>query len=275
MTKAPQTSALEVHEGSVHSADGTRIGFHRLGWGPPIVFVHGSVSTYTDWMPVAHLLAPRFTCYAMDRRGRNRSGDGAAYSIEREYEDILAVLAAAGPGTFLAGHSYGAICALGAALRRPVPRMVIYEPPFSAGGPGAVEHVVSYRRAIEEGNTDRAVEIIFRHFIRLTEDEIAAMRHTSAWSRLRHLAPTWVREIEAVDALPSSVEHYRAITCPTLILVGAESPEHPLQDSSRALASVLPNGRVVRLPGQSHFAMRAAPELVAGVIGEFLRDGDD
>ena len=243
--------------------------------GPPIVFVHGSVSTYTDWMPVAHLLAPRFTCYAMDRRGRNRSGDGAAYSIEREYEDVLAVLAAAGPGAFLAGHSYGAICALGAALRRPVPRMVIYEPPFSAGGPTAVEHVVSYRRAIEEGNTDRAVEIIFRHFIRLSEDEIAAMRHTRAWSHLRHLAPTWVRETRGGGraalqrrALPG---HY----LPHAHTRGRRKPGAPLAGFIARPGRVLPNGRVVRLPGQSHFAMRAAPELVAGVIGEFLRDGDD
>ena len=78
------------------SADGTRIGFRRLGVGPAIVMVHGSVSTHTDWMPAARLLASRHTCYVMDRRGRRSSGAGhAPYAIEREFEDVCAVLKAA------------------------------------------------------------------------------------------------------------------------------------------------------------------------------------
>ena len=82
-----------VTEGSVRSADGTRIGFRRLGRGPGVVMVHGSVSTHSDWMAVAKLLADGFTCIAMDRRGRAKSGEGVgAYSLEREYEDIAAVL---------------------------------------------------------------------------------------------------------------------------------------------------------------------------------------
>jgi pimeloyl-ACP methyl ester carboxylesterase len=130
-----------VIEGSVRSADGTRIAFRRLGSGPAIVMVHGSIATHTAWMRVARLLAGRYTCFAMDRRGRSHSGAGTSpYSIEREYEDVCAVLDAAGPGAFLAGHSFGAICALGAVLLHPVSRLVIYEPPFPAGGPVAGEH---------------------------------------------------------------------------------------------------------------------------------------
>jgi pimeloyl-ACP methyl ester carboxylesterase len=89
-------ATLEHHpviaEGSVTSADGTRIAYRRLGTGPALVFVHGSISTHTDWMRVAKLLAPRYTCYSMDRRGRAHSGNGRSpYSLEREYEDIAAV----------------------------------------------------------------------------------------------------------------------------------------------------------------------------------------
>ena len=174
----------------MHSADGTRIGFHRLGAGPAIVFVHGSVSTHTDWMPVARLLAPRFTCYCMDRRGRNRSAADPAHSIERKYEHILAVLAAAGAGAFLAAHSFGAICALGAALRQPVPRLVLFDPPLPTDGSIEGGHLGSYRQAIEDGRPGLAIEIGFRHFSRLSEEEIAAIRETRAWARLIHLAPT-------------------------------------------------------------------------------------
>src|SRR5690606_30206164 len=97
--------------------DGTRIGYLRLGEGPGLVFSHGSLTTGDDWLPVASRLADRFTCYVMSRRGRGRSAAGPAHSLERECEDIAAVLAEAGPGAYLLGHSYGAICALETALR--------------------------------------------------------------------------------------------------------------------------------------------------------------
>src|SRR5206468_9786295 len=99
-------------EGSVRSADGTQIGFRRLGTGPALVIVHGSLSTSQDYLPVAGLLQDSFTCYVVDRRGRGLSGAGADYSIEREYDDIAAVLAGAGPDAFLLGHSFGAIVTL-------------------------------------------------------------------------------------------------------------------------------------------------------------------
>ena len=102
------------------SADGTSIGFVRLGSGPAVVFVHGSLSTGDDWLQVATAMTEQFTCFIMDRRGRGRSGDASDYSLDREYEDIKAVLDIVGPGTHLLGHSYGAICALGAALRAPI-----------------------------------------------------------------------------------------------------------------------------------------------------------
>jgi pimeloyl-ACP methyl ester carboxylesterase len=138
-----------IIEGSVVSADGTRIAYRRLGTGPVLVFVHGSVSTHTDWMRVAKLLAPHYTCYTIDRRGRAHSGPGhSSYSLEREYEDIAAVIAQTGPVAALIGHSYGAICTLGAALRNPVPRLVVYEPPLPTGGPIAGEFLEPYKRAI-------------------------------------------------------------------------------------------------------------------------------
>jgi pimeloyl-ACP methyl ester carboxylesterase len=241
--------------------------------------VHGSISTHTDWMRVAKLLAPRYTCYAMDRRGRARSGIGRSpYSLEREYEDIAAVLemaeTEAGPLAALIGHSYGAICTLGAALRHPVPRLVIYEPPLPAGGPVAGEFLDLYSRAITQGDLDAALEIGLTHFTRLPDEAIAAMRATRAWPRLRPLAPTWIRELEAMDALGTSLEasldRYAALSCPVMMLVGNLSPEHPLRDASRALAKVLPGARVETIVGQGHTAMRNVPMLVAWLIESFL-----
>ena len=265
-----------ITEGAVTSADGTRIGYRRLGSGPALVFVHGSISTHTDWMRVAKLLAPRYTCYAMDRRGRGRSGNGrSAHSLEREYEDIAAVLneaeiAQGGPIACLIGHSFGAICALGAALRHPVPRLVVYEPPLPTGGPIAGEFLEPYKRAITEGDLDLALEIGLSHFTRLPAVAILAMRVSKAWPRLRTLAASWIRELEAMDTLDPSVDRYTALDCPVLMLVGSRSPEHPLRDASRALATALPGARVETIEGQGHMAARNAPEQVARLIESFL-----
>ena len=264
-------ASAAVTEGSVHSADGARIVFRRLGSGPAIVMVHGSVATHTAWMRVARLLSRRYTCFAMDRRGRSHSGAGTApYSIEREYEDVCAVLDAAGPDASLAGHSYGAICAMGAALLHPVPKLVIYEPPFPVGGLIAGEHRAAYARAIAADDPDTALEIGLNKFSRIDEATISAVRSSRAWSRLRTLAASWVRELEAVDSLPASLDRYRALTCSTLMLGGSISPEHPLKDASRALVPILPSVRVETLMGQGHWALHEAPQMAARLIADFL-----
>lgn len=266
-----------VADGSVHSADGTRIAFRRLGSGPAVVFVHGSLSTHTDWMRVARLLADRFTCFLMDRRGRSKSGEGLSpYSIDREVEDIAAVLAAArtasGREAALVAHSYGAICALEAAMRHPVPRLVLYEPPLPVGGLIAGEHLAQYARAVAEGDLDKAVELGLTNFSRLSAAEIAATRTLPGWQRLRALAKSWVRELRAMDALSTGLERYRSLSCPSMLLVGSLSPQHPMLDASRALAQVLSNVRLEWLSGQGHSAMRIAPEMVARLLREFLSE---
>jgi pimeloyl-ACP methyl ester carboxylesterase len=266
-----------VAEGSVHSADGTRIVYRRLGSGPAAVFVHGSVSTHTDWMPVARLLSDRFTCFSMDRRGRSKSGEGnGPYSIEREYEDIEAVLAAAkahtGSDAFLVGHSYGAICALGSALRHPVPRLVVYEPPFPAGGLIAGDDLPPYVKAIAEGDPDKAMELGLAAFPKMPAEAIAALRVSRGWPRLRVMAKSWIRELEAMDAQSPDLTRFGALACPSMLLVGGVSPEHPMLDAARILAKVLPGARVESLPGQGHSAMRDAPEMVAGLIRDFLAE---
>lgn len=112
----------------IESRDGTTIGFRRLGQGPGLVVVHGSIATGDEWSRVASVLADRFTVHLVDRRGRGLSGDADAYSIDTEIADIAAVLDAAGPDASLVGHSYGALCALAAvASGVDVPGLVLYE----------------------------------------------------------------------------------------------------------------------------------------------------
>jgi len=186
------------------------------------------------------------------------------------------VLAAAktetGSDAMLVGHSYGAICALGTAMRHPAPRLVLYEPPLPAGGLIAGENLAPYVRAIAEGDLDKALDLGLAAFPHMPAAGIAALRTSKAWPRLRVLAKSWIRELEAMDAQSPDLTRYRTLSCPSMLLVGSLSPEHPMLDAARALAGVLPGVRVEWLPGQGHGAMRAAPEMVARLIREFLAE---
>src|SRR5918994_4256030 len=101
---------------SVTSLDGTPIAYWRSGEGPPLVLVHGTSADHSRWAPVLPAFEERFTVYAVDRRGRGESGDSEDYSIEREFEDVAAVVDSIEAPVNLLGHSYGAVCSLEAAL---------------------------------------------------------------------------------------------------------------------------------------------------------------
>ncbi len=114
---------------TVTSFDGTPIAYWRSGEGPPFVLVHGAAADHGRWAPVLPAFEQRLTVYAIDRRGRGGSGDSDDYAIEQEFEDVVAVVDSIGEPTILLGHSYGALCALEAALlSRNVRKLVLYEP---------------------------------------------------------------------------------------------------------------------------------------------------
>ena len=117
----------------VVSQDGTPIAVWRSGEGPPLVLIHGAAADHNRWAPVLPALEERFTVFAIDRRGRGRSGDASDYALEREYEDVVAVVEAAGEGVDVLGPSYGGICALEAALLSDrIRELVRYEPPMGS-----------------------------------------------------------------------------------------------------------------------------------------------
>ena len=264
------TPSDAIHE-YVRSPDGTRIGFSRFGSGPAVVFVHGSISRGADWLGVVSCLAHRFTCLTMDRRGYGRSDPGSpSYSIDREYDDIVAVLTAAGSDASLVGHSYGAICSLGAALRSSVHRLVLYEPPLPIGGLIAGNDLAPFCTAVSDGRLDDALEIGLEKFVRLPIEHVHAIRSSSTWARLVALISPWPRELQALDDLAGDAEAYTGITCPTLLLLGTESSEHPFRNAIAALHGVLPNVRNALLAGQGHMAMRTAQVLLAQQIARFV-----
>jgi pimeloyl-ACP methyl ester carboxylesterase len=228
--------------------------------------MHGSLAVAEAWSAVAHLLADSFTCYLMDRRARGRSGDAPDYSIEREYQDVAAVLRAAGPRPNLIGHSYGAVCALGAALATPVDKLILYEPPAGVVfGP----EVEDYRQAIAAGDTERALEIGITKIVGIPQSQFEALRISPMFPMFKALAPGWVREMQEIKRLGTNLERYRPIESPVPMLLGSDTSDS-LKNATAALTRVLKNARVAELPGQGHGALRGAPELVAARVREFL-----
>ena len=266
----PRMEQMVATPGSFRSKDGTRIGFSKIGTGPAVVIVHESLATGASWRQVAELLANTFTCFVLNRRGRATSGDAPHYSIEHEYEDIQAALEMAGEQANLVAHSFGAVCALGAALQSPVGKLVLYEPPLPVGGTVAGPYLPDYRAAIEAGDPDKALEIGYTHFASVPASKVQVMRGTPEWAEARTLAHTWAREVEAVERHGPSLERYRSLRVPTLLLLGTQSAPHPLRDTTEALAKTLPDARIVDLLGQGHLANLRAPALVAERVRKFL-----
>ncbi len=256
---------------SVRSADGSLIGVERRGDGPPLVLVHGSTADRFRWAPVVDRLAQWFTVDAMDRRGRGLStAESEPYALEREAEDVAAVVQAAGEDVYLVGHSYGAICCLEAALLTPaIGRMTLYEPPIPTAGrvvfpPGAHESV---RDAAASGDRERILTVFFERVIQVPSSGIDAMRSTPMWQSRLAAAHTLVREGDAVNAYRVT-DRLSSITVPVRLLLGTESPDYYLP-AAEAVRSVVPQADIVPLSGQAHLAIDNDPDQFLAAVLDF------
>jgi pimeloyl-ACP methyl ester carboxylesterase len=260
----------------VTSPDGTAIAVWHTGGGSPLVMVHGVTADHTRWQPLLPWLEPYVTVYTMDRRGRGASGDHPEYDLAREWEDVAAVVDAvadaAGSPVDLYGHSYGGLCAYGAAtLTRNLRRLVLYEgwpsedPSAHALLPGVGQRLAELLAA---GEHDAVVEALFRGF-GATDEEIAGMRAQPSWRARVAGAPTIPRELAAAAVAHFDPGQAATITVPTLLLTGADSEDPAVRDVP-AVAAALPDARVEVIAGQGHLADVLAPEFLAGHLLDFL-----
>jgi pimeloyl-ACP methyl ester carboxylesterase len=252
------------------SRDTTRLRLVRAGGGEPVVLVHGTAGSKGDWSAVTRLLSERLAVTAYDRRGRGDSGDGPEYSIDREIEDLLAVIDDCGAPVHLIGHSFGAIvCLLATAdAGEQVRDVILYEPPL--GLRDVHERWLAESEAqIEAGDLDEAVKR-FAAVANITADELAAIaRIEPAWASLRDGVRQAPREIRAArSVLPIDTRILDSITAPTLVLIGEET-EHAAYAGVRELAADLRFGRLEQVPGR-HLALGFAPDALATVATRFI-----
>jgi pimeloyl-ACP methyl ester carboxylesterase len=259
----------------VRSLDGTNIAYEKRGHGPPLVMVHGSSLDHARWGSSVVRLAERFTLLMMDRRGRGASGDAPTYSIEREFEDVAAVVDAAGEPAHLLGHSYGAVCAMEASrLTSAIDKLVLYEPPFPVGNPGPLFGPDTPERLddlLQRGERDALVELFLRDVVGVSEAELQALRRSSTWRVRVQAAHTLPREIRMAETYHFDPSRLAKVRTPTLLLLGTESPRL-MHDSTMAAHAALQNSRVELLPGQGHAAMTTAPEMFLAKVLAFLED---
>jgi len=258
-----------ITEGVVQSADGTPIGYLKIGSGPGLVIVHGSISTGDEWVPVANVLAERFTCYLMDRRGRGRSGDALDYSLDKECEDIKAVLDMAGPDAYLLGHSYGAICTIETANRFSVSKLVLYEAPLPITGSVIPTAFDDMKIAIENSQPEKALLIAYSKIVHESDENIARLQSTPNWNEMIALTPGWVREMQVMQDLEHGVDRFSKMSSPTLLLLGTATAPHHIA-ASDALDEMLPNSRTVKLQDQGHRAHLTSTVDFAKKVTNFL-----
>ena len=261
---------------TVTSADGTPIAYERTGDGPPLVLVHGTTADHTRWEPVRPDLADRYTVYAMDRRGRGGSGDRPEYALEREADDVVAVVESIDEPVALLGHSYGGICSLEAALRTDgVARLVLYEPPLPVGDPDrdTEPFLAEMESLIEAGEREEALVLFLRDVAGMPPGELDALRSAPNWPDRVAAVHTVLREERARKAYEFDPARFEALDTPTLLLLGGESA--PLfGTAAEALDEALPNSRLVVLPGQAHAVMNTAPDLFVEAVVTFLREAE-
>jgi len=262
---------------TVTSQDGTSIAYDQTGTGPSLVLVDGALNSRAFGLngPLAPILAGRFTVVTYDRRGRGDSGDTPPYAVEREIEDLAAVIDAAGAPAYVYGISSGAALALETASAVPakVAKLAMYEPSFvvdDSRPPVPADAIGQVTGLLARGRRGAAVKLFLRVDARVPATVVAVMPLIPAWGKLKAAAHTLPYDLTIMDGSqqgrPLPVGRWVALTAPTLVIAGGKSPAW-LQNAARATAQALPGASHQILPGQTHIVK---PEPLAPVLAGFF-----
>lgn len=250
---------------TVFSEDGTPIAVERTGSGPALIFVVGAFNDHRTAAPLAHALRDRFTVILYDRRGRGGSGDGERYSVDREIEDLEALVRHAGGSAGVFGFSSGAILALRASARGcGIARLVLYDPPPTGGKAARIRGRLA--ELVATGCRGDAVELFQTEAVGIPADVVARLRQAPFRPSLEAMAHTLVYESAVLDAFPVGLT--TAVRVPTLVVDGCLSPP-VVRYAARDLAQALPNAEYLSVSGLGHDLV---PEALAPVLERFFAE---
>ena len=283
---------------SVTSKDGTRIGYRQYGHGPGLVLEQGAMGIAYNYDELARALADDFTVYVPDRRGRRMSAREFTpdHVIERDVEDLEAMLAHTG-AHFVFGLSSGAIITLETArVCQLIHKAVLYEPPFYFQARVPVERIA--RIYDEIGRSDYAAALVTVNsvvklapaFVRFIPRTLAQLmtgkiianeikRGTGEYAPLRELIPTMRYDFKAVVGRGEKIELYKTVQQEVLLLGGDRSPQY-LQNALTGLEKTLPKSKRIEFKGLGHSAAwnrekGGAPQVVAREMVRFFKGLSD
>jgi pimeloyl-ACP methyl ester carboxylesterase len=257
---------------TIQSKDGTTLAYDVYGSGPALILISGA-TCFRSFEPVlydAKVFAEEFTVYNYDRRGRGDSGNTLPYSIEREVEDIEAMIDAAGGTAYVYGHSSGAILALEAAMRLgdKVSKLVMYDLSYvhDEADQNEFKELSQGLYALLDNDENEKAISLFLEGIGIPKEVIAGMQQSPQWATMIALAPTLAYDTTLASDLPP-IERASRLTTPAQIIVGEESPA-TIHEVANQLIEAIPNVKYTKLAGQDHMAN---PEVVLPVLSSFLK----
>jgi len=256
----------------VISKDGTAISFNRSGKGLPIILVDGALCSrsFGPMPKLARLLSANFAVITYDRRGRGESGDALSYALEREIEDIEALIAAAGESVSLFGASSGAVLAMAAAASGlNVRKLAMYEPPLVAGAGGhrpPADSEAQLRRLVAEGRRGDAVKFFIVDMVGMPAISTYIMRILPIWTKLKAVAHTLPYDAALLGDFSVLSKRPGSVRVPTFVIGGEKSPVE-LRSAVSAVANAIPCAVLRMLKGQTH---NVSVKVLAPVLTEFF-----
>jgi pimeloyl-ACP methyl ester carboxylesterase len=258
---------------TVTSKDGTIIAYDQSGSGAPVILVDGALCS-RDFGPMpklAKLLAENFTVINYDRRGRNESGDTKPYAVEREMEDIEALINSAGGSAFVVGFSSGAGLALSAAASGlNITKLALYEPPFMVDDEGhhpPTDSLEQLKTMIAADRRADAVKFFMKDMVGLPGIAIFMMKLMPIFKKLKAVAHTLPYDVTILGDFSLPEKKAASVKVPTLVSGGDKSPVS-MQRAVKKLAEVMPYNKLQMLKGQTH---NVSVKVIAPVLTEFFK----
>ncbi len=251
----------------VTSSDGTSIAFERSGAGPALILVDAA-GNYRDFRPLrapVELLTAHFTVYVYERRGRGASTDTLPYAIEREIDDLAALIAEAGGSAYVYAMSSGCLLALHAAAGGlAIPKLALFEPPIEPreAPAGQTDFTTELAELVAAGRRHDAVEFFHRGIG--VPEEVMAQMTPPVWAALEAVAHTLVYDCKLSDAM--SLQLIRSVTVPTLV-IDSQGSTGELTGMTATVVEALPNSTHRCLAGEWH---GVPDEALAPVLIEFF-----
>ncbi|MEN1986132.1 alpha/beta fold hydrolase [Paenibacillus hubeiensis] len=269
---------------TIISRDGTNIAYDKMGQGPALILVAGAFSyrKFPGQVQLAKELSDQFTVYNYDRRGRGDSGDGERYAIEREIQDLEALIEEAGGKAYVWGLSSGAVLAMKAAENgAKITKLALHEPPFIVNASDRtppVDFLDQVARLIAEEKRAEAIKYFMTQGMGAPAFVVSMMRMMpGVWANLMSVAHTLPYDAQLMQGYMSGKSlpaHFgKKITQPSLVLEGIESPS-ALRSGAHALASILPNGELRSKKGLGHTKKLNAKRIASELKAFFDQDSD-